>query len=166
MIFTDVPAGASVFIDANASVYYFSPHSTLGAPCSELLARINRQEISGSTSVDVLRDVAHRIMTAEAIAKHAWPIAGIAQRLRKHPTVIQSLSVFRQAVDDVPRFGVTMLQSPTSIASAAALVSQQYGLLSGDAMIVAMMQHFALTNLASHDDDFDRVPWITRYSPA
>lgn len=165
MIFTDVPAGASLFIDANTFVYHFSPHATLGAPCTELLERINQQEISASTSIDVLRDVAHRIMTAEAMTREGWPVAGIAHRLRKHPDVIRALSVFRQSIDDVPRFGVTIVSSPTSIASAAALVSQQYGLLSGDAMIVALMQQFGLTNLASHDDDFDRVPWLTRYAP-
>ncbi|HET6879328.1 MAG TPA: PIN domain-containing protein, partial [Pirellulales bacterium] len=49
--------------------------------------------------------------------------------------------------------------------SATALVSQQYGLLSGDAMIVAVMQHYGLTNLATHDDDFDRVPWLNRDAP-
>lgn len=56
-------------------------------------------------------------------------------------------------------------ESLGTIASTAALASQQYGLLSGDAMIVAIMQDYGLTNLASHDDDFDRVPWLARYAP-
>jgi predicted nucleic acid-binding protein len=163
--FADVRAGASLFIDANTFIYHFSPHLNLGLPCTELLERIHRGELSGITSIDVLRDVAHRMMTAEAIARQGWPVAGIAQRLRKRPDVIQSLTVFRHAVDEVPRFGIKVLQSPVSIASAAAAVSQQHGLLSGDAMIVALMQQFGLTNLASHDDDFDRVPWLTRYAP-
>lgn len=34
-----------------------------------------------------------------------------------------------------------------------------------DAKIVAVMQHHGLTDLASNDADFDRVPWITRYAP-
>lgn len=86
--------------------------------------------------------------------------------MRKHPQVIQSLSLFRRAVDDVPQFGVRVVVPPDSIVSAAAAVSQQPGLLSGDALIVATMQHFALTSLASHDADFDRVPGLIRYAPA
>ncbi|MGH7138169.1 MAG: hypothetical protein ACREHD_20655 [Pirellulales bacterium] len=39
-------------------------------------------------------------------------------------------------------------------------------MLSGDALIVATMQHFGLTSLASHDADFDRVPGLTRYASA
>jgi predicted nucleic acid-binding protein len=47
----------------------------------------------------------------------------------------------------------------------ATLLSHQYELLTGDALIVAVMRQHGLTNLASADDDFDRVPGITRYAP-
>jgi predicted nucleic acid-binding protein len=54
--------------------------------------------------------------------------------------------------------------APALIASAAA-VSQQTGLLSNDALIVAVMRANGLTALASNDADFDRVPGLTRYAP-
>ena len=44
-------------------------------------------------------------------------------------------------------------------------MSQSTGLLTNDALIVAVMQHYGLTRLASSDPDFDRVPGITRYAP-
>jgi predicted nucleic acid-binding protein len=50
--------------------------------------------------------------------------------------------------------------------SAAAAITQQVGLLSGDALVVAVMQEHGLVNLASHDADFDRVPGLRRYAPA
>jgi predicted nucleic acid-binding protein len=50
--------------------------------------------------------------------------------------------------------------------SAAAAISRQTGLLSNDALVVAAMQAHGLNQLASNDADFDRVPGITRYSPA
>ena len=33
MIFADLTAGDSLFIDANTLTYYFEPHPTLGPPC-------------------------------------------------------------------------------------------------------------------------------------
>jgi predicted nucleic acid-binding protein len=39
-------------------------------------------------------------------------------------------------------------------------------LLTGDALIVAVMQAHGLSHLASNDTDFDRVPGLTRYAPA
>ncbi len=50
--------------------------------------------------------------------------------------------------------------------AAGAAVSQQTGLLTNDALIVAVMQAHGLVNLASSDADFDRVPGLTRYAPA
>jgi predicted nucleic acid-binding protein len=45
-------------------------------------------------------------------------------------------------------------------------ISQQYGLLTNDALTVAVMQANGLTKVASADTDFDRVPGLTRYAPA
>ena len=53
-----------------------------------------------------------------------------------------------------------------TIAAAAAAISQQFGLLSGDALIVVVMREHGLVHLASHGADFDRVPGLTRYAPA
>lgn len=166
MIFPDISPGASVFIDANTFVYHFTPHPVLQPACSALFARIAQRDVFAATSTHVLNDVAHRVMTTEAIAKFGWPVNGIAQRLRKHPAEITRLSLFRRAIDDIHAFGVRVIAPTASINAAAAVESQQYGLLSGDALIVAIMRQFAFSLIASHDADFDRVPWITRYSPA
>ena len=50
--------------------------------------------------------------------------------------------------------------------SLAADLSCQCGLLSSDALVVAVMRDHGLALLASHDTDFDRVPGITRSAPA
>jgi predicted nucleic acid-binding protein len=65
----------------------------------------------------------------------------------------------------VPQFGIQVLTIPPDLVAIAAALSQQYGLLSNDALIITVMQAHGLTNLASHDADFDRVPGITRYGP-
>ncbi len=36
MIFADLPAGASVFLDANTLVYHFQPHPVHGPVCTTL----------------------------------------------------------------------------------------------------------------------------------
>jgi predicted nucleic acid-binding protein len=48
---------------------------------------------------------------------------------------------------------------------AAGEVTQQTGLLHNDSLIVALMGLHGLTNLASADTDFDRVPGIIRFAP-
>lgn len=76
------------------------------------------------------------------------------------------MSKFRQAVAKVPQLNIQVLTVAESLVEIASGISQQTGLLSNDALIVAVMQACGLTNLASHDADFDRVPGLTRYAPA
>lgn len=166
MTLPQLPTGASVFVDVDILVYHFQPHLVFGPACTDLLERIEHQDLVGFTSTGVLSEMAHRLMTLEACALFSWPFAGIAQRLRQHPTQVQGLTRFRQAIQEVPQYRIQVLTIAAGLIDAAATISQQTGLLHNDALIVAVMQANGLTNLASNDADFDRVPGITRYAPA
>jgi predicted nucleic acid-binding protein len=131
-----------------------------------LLVRIKRQELRGFTSTHIVAEMAHRLMTVEAMKTLGWQSGKVAQRLGKHPAEIQKLTAFRQAIREVPVFGITVLTIPPDLLEAAAGISQAFGLLTNDALIVAIMQSNHRTNLASNDTDFDRVPGLTRYAPA
>ena len=166
MIFADIPQNVSLFLDANTFVYHFSQHPVLAATCTLLIDRIARQELHGFTSADVLSDVAHRLMVLEASTVLGWTGTGITKRLRMHPTEINKLTGFQQAIREIRGYGIQVVPTTSSLVETATEVSRQFGLLSGDALIVTVMQQQGLTLLASHDGDFDRVPGITRYAPA
>jgi predicted nucleic acid-binding protein len=166
MTFDLIPLGSAVFLDANTLTYYFQPHPKYGSACQRLMERIERQQLIGVTSTHVLGEMGHRLMTVEAMAVHAWPQTGVANRLRRHPAVVQALTQFRHAVDATMNSGVQVVPIVPAMHVKAALFSQQFGLLTNDALILAVMQAHGLTNLASNDADFDRVPGITRYGPS
>jgi predicted nucleic acid-binding protein len=165
LIFADLLAGEIIFLDANTLVYHFVSNPLYGTACTHLLQRIENQDIQGIPSTHVLTEMAHRIMTIEAIGTFAWPVAGIAQRLRKHPSQVQQLAGYNHAVDRVLQSRIQVLTIPPTLTAAGTLVSRHTGLLSNDAMIVAVMQANGLSKIASEDADFDRVPGLTRYGP-
>jgi predicted nucleic acid-binding protein len=165
MIFTDIPAGAAVFVDANIFIFYFRPDPALGPACDQFMQRIENGDIRGFTSSHALSEMAHRLMTDEASQRFGWPMTGIARKLRNHPTQIRSLSRHRQAIDELSLIGIHTLPVTGSQVSLAADLSCQHGLLASDALIVSVMQDHGLSALASHDADFDRVPGMTRYAP-
>jgi predicted nucleic acid-binding protein len=165
MTFADLVAGDAVFLDANTFIYHFGPDPVLGPPCSQLLQRIENQELAGFTSAHLLAEVAHKLMTIQANALFGWPLAGMANRLRRHPAEVQQLTAYRQALDQVSQSRVQVLAVALPLLVSAAAVSRQTGLLINDALLVAVMQQHGLTRLASHDADFDRVPGLTRYAP-
>lgn len=80
-------------------------------------------------------------------------------------TKFQPASRSFSAIASLPQLGIQVIPITQPLIEAATLLSQQHGLLTGDALIVAVMQAHRLTHLASMDDDFDRVPGITRYAP-
>jgi predicted nucleic acid-binding protein len=166
MTFADLQGGESLFVDANTLVYHFAAHATFGASCTQLLQRIDNQELLGFTSTAVLGEAAHRLMTTEASSRFGWPFAGIGNRLRTHPAEVQKLQVFRRAVEEILQSKIQVLTIPPALLLPAATLCQQLGLLTNDGLIVAVMQAHGLTKLASNDADFDRVPGLTRYAPA
>ena len=165
MNFAAIRAGESVFVDANVFVYNFGPDPSFGPPSRVLLERIEAGDVKGCTSTHVLHDVAHRLMTLEACQTFGWPYSSIGQRLRRHPLEIQKLHKYRQALDEILAIGVQVLPVSAENVLLAGDLSRTHGLLSGDALILAVMQTQAVTNLASGDADFDRVSEITRYAP-
>jgi predicted nucleic acid-binding protein len=166
MTFADLAAGDAVFVDANILIYHCTLDPKYGPSCTDLLDRIGRGEISGFTSTHMLIEVAHRLMALEAARLSGKPKGSIAKFLKAHLADIQRLTGFRQAIEDLCAGNLNVLAIPAHLIPTMTALSQQIGLLSNDALVVAVMQAQGLTKLASHDTDFDRVPGLARYAPA
>lgn len=165
MNFSHLASGSSVFLDANVFVYDFGPDPVYGPPSRVLLNRVETGDLTGFMSAHVFNDVAYRLLTLEACQLLGWPYAGIGKRLRRQPTEIQKLVKSRQALDEIVRIGVHVSSVAAPDVLLAGDLSRLHGLLSGDALVVAIMQKHGLSQLASNDSDFDRVPGILRFGP-
>jgi predicted nucleic acid-binding protein len=106
MTFAQSPPAAAVFLDANMLVYHFASHPTFRPACTQLVKRIEHQDLTGFISTHVLSEIAHRLMTLEAIDRFGWSPAGIAARLRKHHIEIPNLTRHVQAVAQIPLLGI------------------------------------------------------------
>jgi predicted nucleic acid-binding protein len=166
MTLADVAAGTTVFVDANILIFALANHPTHGVACDAFLDRVEHQEITAVTSTHVLGEVVHRMMAIEASDRFGWPAQGIANRLRRHPAEVQQLVRPRQALDEIAVARVMTLAINLAHVTVATDLCRQTGLLYGDALIVAVMRDQGLTQLASLDADFDRVPGLTRFAPA
>ena len=125
MTFQSIPSGVVIFLDANTLIYHFTGDPKFGAACTQLLKRVELGDLRGLTSAPVLADVAHRLMTLEAIARKGWPQAGIAARLRKQHGEIPALTIYRQAIAGIPLLGIQVLPTTQPLVERAAQLSQQ-----------------------------------------
>jgi predicted nucleic acid-binding protein len=104
-------------------------------------------------------------MVIEAGALPGWAGGKVLNRLKQQPATVRQLSLFQTAVDAVLQSSIRVHTVPAALVSTAAKASRQYGLLTTDAVIFALMQSHGLSNLASHDAHFDGLPGLTRYGP-
>jgi predicted nucleic acid-binding protein len=165
MTFADISLGSAVFIGAITLIYHFTGHPTFGPAYADLLDLIENNSICGSTSSHVLGEMSHRLLCIEAQQAFGWPAVGISHRIKQHPNLASQLTRYRQAIDEVRLIGVSVLPVDGYHVSQAADITWQFGLLTNDAIIVAVMRASGLTVLTSNDADFDRIPGINRYSP-
>lgn len=104
-------------------------------------------------------------MLLEAQRTFGWPISGTQRRLHKQPTRICQLQQFVASIADIAQSPLSVLTITLQTVLASNQLALSVGLLSNDALTVAVMQEHGITSLASNDADFDRVPDIMRYGP-
>jgi predicted nucleic acid-binding protein len=164
MTFADIASGTSVFIDANTFVYACAPDPQFGPPSLQLLERIEQNicRVSRPRTFWAMSPIAW------CHWKHVPSWAGPTRESRKDCKNIlprRQLSRYREAINDILAMGVQFVPIAGRHIASAASMSQQYGLLSGDALTVALMLENGFTNLASNDADFDPVSAVTRFGP-
>jgi predicted nucleic acid-binding protein len=152
-------------VDSNILVYHFQLHPGFGLMCHRLLERIERQDVEGYTSTNLLGELAHRLMVIEAGTLPGWTGGKVLNCLKQQPGVVKQLTLFQTAVESVLQSKIQVLTIPPVLVSTAATLSRHHGLLTNDTVILALMQAHGLTHLASHDAYFDSVSAIMRYAP-
>src|SRR5260370_12745994 len=127
MTLDDFQLGESFFLDVNTLVYHFQPHPILGTICSQLISRVQNQELFGLTSTHVLTEVAHRLMMVEAGLLPSWKPKKVKQQLQKQPGSLQQLTGFRKAIETVLISRIQVLTEAPDLVLAATKVRQTAG---------------------------------------
>jgi predicted nucleic acid-binding protein len=156
----DIPSRTQVFIDTNIFVLYYGNTPTLKAICQQFLERTTRQELQGYTSVTVVAETIHRIMVTEAAAELALSSRETVEYLQKHPNYVRKLTKHTQVASDIYHMGINILPVTYKHLHGMKRIQTEYGLLTNDALIAAVMKANKLQHLATHDAAFSRVGHI------
>ena len=165
MMLRDVPNGVQCFVDANIFCYHLIATPNLSDECSDFLERVEHRQVVGVTSVAALAEATHKVMLTEALARYNLAHKGLAHYLQRHPDLLASLDEHKKIVAIIRALNVQVEEVSVDILEAGAELSSQLGLLTNDAITVAIMQNLGLTHLATNDNNFDRVPGITVWKP-
>jgi predicted nucleic acid-binding protein len=149
-------------LDANIFVYAFLGHSR---QCQDLLGRCATEEVLGITTLDVINEVTHRMMLAEALA------SGVIKRdsvraLRRRWREIAVLTEYWTQTSAIFGLNILVLMTDEARLRQAQTIRIRHGLLTNDSLIVAAMEEFGIHSLATRDNDFDHVSDLAVYKPA
>ncbi len=135
---------AEVFIDANVFIRHLTQdHSDHSPKATAFLARIERGELRARSADTVIFET---VFTLERYYRETKP-------------------VIRDALVSLIELPGILLPGKQRLRRAFELYADR-NMSFGDASHVALMEQYGMSEIASFDRDFDRVPGITRVEPS
>lgn len=162
---SEVPKGISIFIDANVFYLYLRGPTRPREDCTKLLERVEEGEVEGYTSTLVLDELAYKLLLRKIEEIYGQNPLEVIRRRREaiseaSPYVERGMEVVL-GID-----GLRVLSVEPPHLNVLAEYMRRYWLLPRDALHVAVMDWVGCRDLASADEDFDRVPHIRRWAPS
>ena len=157
-----VPAHHRVYLDATVCIYHFVGAS---AQCTRFVERCERGGIAGVIGAHVLAEVAHRLMTIEAVRRGLLTPGNVAAKLRANPAAVRQLSVYQTNLDFLGAIGLEILPLDDETIAASATFRREHGLLVNDSLTAALLRLAQIQAIATSDRDFLRVPGLDVYLP-
>lgn len=165
MFLTDLVKDSKIFIDANIFVYHFCKGSKFNRSWTEFLSRVEASEVQAFTSIMIVQEVTHRLMMLEASAFVDIETKKLPKYLKAHPELVKKLKFHLIVPKAISGLNINLLPVDLSIIARSQEMKTRYGFLSNDALVLQVMQEYGIINLASNDNDFDRVEWLKLYRP-
>jgi predicted nucleic acid-binding protein len=160
---TEVPPGSRCFLDANILFYHFVETPQFSDPSTGLIRRIVAGEVHGFTSVIAASEALHRVMLAEVQMRYSQPKP--LPYIQRRPHLIASLALYQFASQRISKLNLELLTFDLSFYTHITRVSGDHALLTNDATTLALVQHHAISHLATNDDEFKPIPGLEIWKP-
>jgi predicted nucleic acid-binding protein len=161
---SDLPRNAPIFIDTNILVLA-GGEGRLAQQCRDFLNRVRQREVAGFTATFVAAEVTHRVMVKEARERLGLSSAETVEYLQRHPDMVRTLSRHLQVASDIGKANIDILPLMVKDLHASKMPRREYGLLTNDSLIVAVMRNHKLRHLATYDSGFLRVSGLEVWMP-
>jgi len=157
-----VPAGQPIIIDANILIY---ANQLTSNQCVKLLERCSQNKVFGILPVHILAEVMHILILAEARDLGLVKGANPAKQLNENPQKVRALYRYESLIRDLLAIGLQLepLQREDFLISMN--LQREYGLLTNDALFIAVALRLRITSVISADSAFKNIQGIIQYSP-
>lgn len=159
----DIPVGSLCVVDTNVLLY---AEQGVSPQAQRFIRRCASGELNAVLPQTVWQELAHKLMLAEAMMRGLTSGGNPAARLAAKPEAIRGLSLYKTKVKSLLDLGFSFepCQLGDLIERAFAL-QEQYGLLTNDAVVLAVALRLKADALVSSDKSFRGVAEIKVHYP-
>ena len=161
-----LPQGSRVFVDTNIFCYHFSGQSVT---CSAFVDRIARDEVSAFVNTQVLSDLLHKMMLAEAFTKKYCGFG--ANHLRKwlaaNRASAGNLTSYQTQFEATLALGLKVIRISKKTLIETKEERARQGLMTGDSIHLGNMNRHAppIRDIATYDGAFSHIADINVWAP-
>lgn len=165
----DLPDNTTIYVDTSIFVAHHSSHPVQGKASTHFLKRIEAEKVYGVISALVVEETSYVLLKLKAMEllqseKHYK----ILQNLKKEQFFQQCTSSVEQHIAYVESLGnegkLSIISKVPSMKYVFTLC-KRYGLLMRDGIHLATLMGEHLSNIATTDTDFEKIPSLTVWSP-
>jgi predicted nucleic acid-binding protein len=160
----DIPNGSLCVVDTNVLLY---AEQGLSPQAKRLLRRVSTGDLLGLLPQTVWQELSHKLMLAEAamLGKISGP--NLAKKLARQPGVVKGLGLYRDKVRSLVGLGLVFEPcTREDFLDTAFSFQEKYGLLTNDAVILAVAVRVKADVLATADAAFQNVTELTIAVPS
>jgi len=159
----DMRRGSKVFIDSNIFTYHLSGHGIFGKSCRQFLKGVEKGEYESYVNDVVLSEVLLNFIKSELFRLRGIKPHKVVREIKRDHNLIRLVN-FDAVTKLFENLRVEILPVEYKCKELVEYISG-YFLLSNDALHVATMKRYGITNIATNDPDFERVDWINVWKP-
>jgi len=159
---SSIPAGAWVAIDTNILVYASQQRSP---ECIEFLRRCASGELQGVVPVPMVAELVHSLMLIEARENNWIERANAARALAKRPELVRRLTRYEIQMREFFSIGLRIEPVGAVDILEAMRIQKEAGLLTNDALLLAVARRLNCEAVASADKAIAQAPGFTVHMP-
>ncbi len=157
----DILNGTRVFVDANIIIYMLGRRS---AQCRSFLTRCDTSALEGWINTAIVAEVAHRRMMQEAQFRQL--VASNPARMLAHrQDFVRQLTTYADEVRNLLGGGLTVETIRPEDFFVGLELQKQHGLLTNDALNLAVARRLGINEIATADTNFDHIQGLIVYKP-
>jgi len=161
MTLADIHNGARVLLDTNVLIY---ARRGISPQCRALLKRCQGKAVQGVITPFIMAEFCHRRMMQEAQGR-GFAGSNPARALAERPEMIRSLTVYVEDTRALLSGELDLAQTQPEDFLEALLLQKLHGLMTIDAINLAVAKRLGIHEIATADVNFDAIQGLIVYKP-